>query len=171
MLKRYKNIALLVIVFIYAIQLLPYFSDTIYEKIRTYRQERQLTKFHLRETKYITLKSWNSIKNKKEFKINGTFYDVYSYKIKNQNTVELIAFKDSQENKLHLFFNHFLKKDFSNSKDKKKPIQYKIPYIPLESEMTTLFLSPEKNYPTTNFAVNEGKTVNIINLILKPPTV
>lgn len=163
--------ALLAIVFIYASQLLPYFSNTIYEKVRTYRQERQLTKYHLRETKYITLKSWNSIKNKKEFKINGTFYDVFSFEIKNQNTVELIAFKDSQEHKYQLFFNHFLKKNLPNSKDKKKPIQHKIPYTLLENEIATTSFLKEENYPAKNFGSHEGKTVAMINSILKPPTV
>ncbi|MES2812796.1 MAG: hypothetical protein V4670_10040 [Bacteroidota bacterium] len=169
MFKRFKNIALLTIVCIYAIQLLPYFSDTIYEKVKTYRQERQLTKFHLRETKHITLKSWNSIKNKKEFKINGVFYDVFSHSIEKGGIVKLVAFKDTQENKLHLFFNHFLKKDYPNSKDKKKTTQKKLPYLTLEEEIAINNLFSNESNFIENFATKEGKTINIVTAILKPP--
>jgi hypothetical protein len=169
MFKRFKNIALLTVICIYAIQLLPYFSDTIYEKIKTYRQERQVTKFHLRETKYITLKSWNSIKNKKELKIDGVFYDVYSHSIEKDGVVKLIAFKDSQEHKLHLFFNHFLKKDYPNSKDKKKTTQKKLPYVTLEEEIAVIYsFSNETNF-NENFYVKEGKTIHIVTPLLKPP--
>ena len=169
MFKRFKNIALLTIICIYAIQLLPYFSDTIYEKIKTYRQERQVTKFHLRETKYITLKSWNSIKNKKEFKIKGVFYDVFSHSIEKGGIVKLIAFKDSQEHKFHLFFNHFLKKDYPSGKDKKKTIQKKLPYVTLEEEIANInSLSNEINF-IKNFKEKEGKTNRIVTTLLKPP--
>jgi|GEM_PF-7127544 len=169
MLKRFKNIALLTIVCIYAIQLLPYFSDTIYEKVKTYRQERQLTKFHLRETKHITLKSWNSIKNKKEFKIDGVFYDVFSHSITKGGIVKLIAFKDTQENKLFLFFNHFLKENHPNSKNKKETAHKKLPYITLEEEIVVKHIFSEENNFCENFSTQEGKTVNIITTILKPP--
>jgi len=169
MLKRFKNIALLSIVCIYTLQLLPYFSDTIYKKVKTYRQERQLTKFHLRETKHITLKSWNSIKNKKEFKINGVFYDVFSHSIEKGGIVKLITFKDSQENKLHLFFNHFLKKESPFSKDKKKTIRKKLPYITLKEEIVINSTFSNETTFIKNFSTKEGKTLNILTAILKPP--
>lgn len=169
MFKRFKNIALITIVCIYALQLLPYFSDTIYEKVKTYRQQRQLTKYNLRETKHITLKSWNSIKNKKEFKIDGVFYDVFSHSIEKGGIVKLIAFKDSQENKLQLFFNHFLKKEYPNPKDKKNTIQKKLPYLTLEEQVAVLHVYNFETNFVKNFYTKEGKTVHFVTPMLKPP--
>lgn len=149
-------------------QLLPFFSDSIIEKVNSYRNHQQIAKIHLHETKIVSKEFWNQIKHKKEFKLNGFYYDIASVK-HFKNNVHLTVVKDTFEEKVNLVLHHFLKKNDPLSKNKKKPFQVKIPYISLIEDTTNYFVFCDIFYNTRNFKTLKGNTHNIVTTILKPP--
>lgn len=122
MLKRIKNIAVFVLVTFYVLQVCIVFSGTLIEHIQEIRNQIQLSKIHLAQTKIVTIAQWESNKDKKEIKINNHYYDVLSYKILS-NKVRLVAVRDSHENNFRVVLNNLLNKNNTSHSEKKKSLK------------------------------------------------
>lgn len=98
-----------------------FFSFTLlilqeWQHIHYQNQLNQTDKFQLL---YFTIKEWNATKNKREFKLNGVYYDVHSINYKGNLVVAKVV-KDELENEIRLLLTQSFQKQKSIPAHKKK---------------------------------------------------
>ncbi len=121
MLKNIKYIAVFSIVTLYVFQLCTLFSEVYVENVQQIRHQNQISKAYLSEYKVFSISEWNRMNDKKEIKLNDSFYDVVSFKIKS-NKVVVNVVKDNFENEIRIALNRLFNKKNSTNSNKKKRI-------------------------------------------------
>jgi hypothetical protein len=118
MVKKIKTISLTVITGLYVLELLFIFSGTWIENIQETRIQNQINKTELSTEIPISLQQWQQITNKREIKVDDTFYDVISFKA-NSKSVSVTVVEDNLENELRSYLDNLFIKKNNNSNDKK----------------------------------------------------
>ena len=169
MLKQIKYISIFVIVSFYMLQSTSLFSGSFIENIKDMRYKIQVSKLALTETKEIPISIWNKIEKKKEFKINGVYYDVVSYK---ENDGKIIAkvVKDTYEHSLKLIIDNLFKDKEHPLKGKKKNSKTFFQISSFSSSIEEYPLNISKNVIPPNYREIIGKTNKIIVARLRPPS-
>jgi hypothetical protein len=168
MLKRIKHISIFVIATFYVLQLTPLFPVFFIENIKDIRNKIQISKLHLAETKELSISFWNTLPEKKEFKINGIYYDVISYKRANNKIIAKVI-KDSYEDYFKIALDDLFCKKENSHKDKKKVHKLNLLVTTLSShneDSNTTFL---ETYYRSNYRNLKSKTKKIVVIALKPP--
>ena len=168
MLKRIKHIAILVIATFYMLQLSPLFSNFLIENLKDFRNKTQISKLHSTETKELSITFWNTLTEKKEFKINGIYYDVISYKKKNNKIIAKVI-KDSYEEYFKIALDDIFGEKENSQKDKKKVQKSNLQISALSSPVESLDTTNAKFYYRSNYRELEGKTKKISITTLRPP--
>jgi hypothetical protein len=168
MLKNIKHISILSIATIYILQLCFVFSGTLIENIQELRHQNQISKNLMAEHMEFSLRDWQLLDNKKEIKINNTFYDVISFRNSSKKVVVKVV-KDDFENEFRISFqNLFNKKNTTDSGKKKSFNPYN--YLTVISNETkthsVLFLY---FFSKSNLSFFKVKTNKIIEFIYRPP--
>ena len=167
MLKRIKHISIFTIAAFYMLQFTPLFSDILIENIRDIRNKVQISKLHLAETKELPISFWNTLIEKKEFQLNGAYYDVISYKEKGDKIVAKVV-KDSYEANFKIVLDNLFSKKNQSHKDKKKSQKLNQQIITLSSDQD-YDLYTSKFYRYSNYRKLKGKTKKIVVITLRPP--
>ena len=168
MLKRIKHISIFVIATFYVLQLTPLFSVFFIENIKDIRNKIQISKLHLAETKELSISFWNTLPKKKEFKINGIYYDVISYKRTNNKIIAKVI-KDSHEDYFRIALDDLFCEKENSHKDKKKVQKLNLLVTTLtlhDEDKNTTFL---ETYYSSNYRKLRGKTKKIVIITLRPP--
>lgn len=168
MLRRIKHISIFAIATFYVLQLTPLFSVFFIESIKDIRNKIQISKLHLSETKELSISFWNTLPEKKEFKINGIYYDVISYKRANNKIIAQVV-KDSYEDYFKIALDDLFCKKENSHKDKKKVQKLNLLVTTLSShdeDNNTTFL---ETYYCSNYRNLKGKTKKIVVITLRPP--
>ena len=127
MFKKIKYISILSIALFYILQLCIIFSGALIENIQQIRYQNQIAKTHISEEKILTLREWNTLDNKKEIKIHGTYYDVIDIKI-TPSKVILKVVKDDFESELRISMQRLFNTKNLTSTDKKNALTFTIIY-------------------------------------------
>ncbi len=168
MFKKIKYISILSIALFYILQLCIIFSGALIENIQQIRYQNQIAKTHISEEKILTLREWNTLDNKKEIKIHGTYYDVIDIKI-TPSKVILKVVKDDFESELRISMQRLFNTKNLTSTDKKKCFNFYnyLSIIEIQKSKCIVFLGTI--YTNPNCFHIQGKTNTIVESIYRPP--
>lgn len=167
MIKSIKTLSVFLIATFYVLQLVFIFSGALIENIQEIRYQNQVSKTEFSE-KVFSLNQWRHIENKREIIINGSFYDVISFKIIGKKVI-VNAVEDSFENEFRVYFHNLLLKKNNHGPDKKKQFN-SYNYLTVICKEDTIdldfFLA---SYLRADQSHSVGKTNKTVVTVYKPP--
>ncbi|UFH34325.1 hypothetical protein [Flavobacterium acetivorans] len=166
--KNNKHIILIFITLLYILQLCLVFPRTLIVNMQQFRAKNQISKKYLELHKEIALKDWELLDDKKEIKINNTFYDVISFKIIAQKVIVQVA-KDDFESSLRISFQNILNNNKVLNSNKKKTLNsYK--WMTLRTLNKSELMTYIPRFSIILFSLYlTGKENKVIEFIDRPP--
>jgi hypothetical protein len=162
--KSNINKALLILL-LYSLFLLVFSTEIIIKEYMNVRREMRIESPNLEHVKtlLISKRFWNDLKNKKEFRVNETYYDLISFKEK-KNTIVARVVVDDFEIVLRKTAQNLMKK---NSKNKKNYSSISISVLPNDTFEMNL-LDPFCNREIID-RITLNHDDNFANNIFQPP--
>ncbi len=141
-------------------------SEVLVQKIFELRQSYIIEKSDCLTTFEFSKKEYFSLKDKKEFIVNGKYYDVKNT-IHLKNTVKLIVIEDKNESFIK-YISFCLKKESSEKNTEKFKHEIKfVLYLKEKDSKKFVFI----NKASEKFYLKENKYNQVILSLLKPPIV